>query len=129
MTAEHIKKVAKRAEYDCGNALEPFLKSHKYKIYNMLNADRSEMLHLNYQEYDTWHKEQVQKMVRQYGLQEFQYLLQVCKECLETVDREGRLLSFGVECAIEAFSENQELKLQNQCIAEFSRSYSHSAWR
>jgi len=109
VTAEHIKKVAKRAEYDCGNALEPFLKSHKYKIYNMLNADRSEMLHLNYQEYDTWHKEQVQKMVRQYGLQEFQYLLQVCKECLETVDREGRLLSFGVECAIEAFSENQEL--------------------
>lgn len=109
VTAEHIKKVAKRAEYDCGNALEPFLKSRKYKIYNMLNADRSEMLHLNYQEYDTWHKEQVQKMVRQYGLQEFQYLLQVCKECLETVDREGRLLSFGVECAIEAFSENQEL--------------------
>lgn len=48
-------------------------------------------------------------MIRQYGLQEFQYLLQVCQECLETIDREGQLLLFGVECAIEAFSENQEL--------------------
>lgn len=109
VTAEHIKKIAKRAEYDYGNSLEPFLKSRKYEIYNVLNTDRSEMFHMDYQEYENWHKDQVEKMVRQYGLQEFQYLLQVCKECLETVDREGRLLCFGVECVIEAFSENQEL--------------------
>lgn len=107
--AEHIKKTAKRAEYDCGNLLEPFLKSRKYEIYNVLNANHSEIVHMDYQEYEDWHKEQVQKMIRQYGLQEFQYLLQVCQECLETIDREGQLLLFGVECAIEAFSENQEL--------------------
>lgn len=107
--AEHIKKVAKRAEYDCGNALEPFLKSRKHKIYNVLNADRSEMLHLDYQERNVWHREQIQSLVQQYSFQEFQYLLQVCKECLETVDPNGGLLRFGVECAIEAFSENQEL--------------------
>lgn len=109
VTAKHIKKIAKRAEYDYGNSLEPFLKSRKYEIYNALNADRSEMFHMDYREYEKWHKEQVQKMVRQYGLQEFQYLLQVCQECLETIDCEGRLLSFGLECAIEAFSENREL--------------------
>ena len=109
VTAEHIKKIAKRAEYDYGNSLEPFLKSRKYEIYNVLNTDRSEMFHMDYQEYENWHKDQVEKMVRQYGLQEFQYLLQVCKECLETVDREGRLLCFGVECVVEVFSENQEL--------------------
>ena len=107
--AERIKKAAKRAEYDCGNALEPFLKSRKYEIYNVLKANHSEMVHLDYQEYDTWHRDQVQNMVQQYSFQEFQYLLQVCKEYLETVDCEGRLLSFGVECAIEAFSKNQKL--------------------
>lgn len=89
--------------------MEPFLKSRKYGIYHTLNMDRSEMFHMDYREYEKWHKEQVQKMVRQYGFQEFQYLLQVCQECLETIDCEGRLLSFGLECAIEAFSENREL--------------------
>lgn len=107
--AAHIKKVANRADYNCGDALEPFLKSHKYKIYNLLNEERSAMLHMGRGKNEKWHKGQVQRMMQQYGLQEFQYLLQVCKECLETIDREGRLLSFGVECAIEAFSDNQEL--------------------
>lgn len=107
--AEHIKNIAIQAQYDFGNALEPFLKSRKYGIYNVLNADRSEMFHMDYQEYEKWHKEQVQKMVQQYGLQEFRYLLQVCQECLETFDSERRLLSSGVECTIEAFSENQKL--------------------
>lgn len=107
--AEHTKKIAKHAEYDCGNLLEPFLQSSKYEIYNVLNADRNEMFYMGYQEYENWRKEQIQKMVQQYGLQEFQYLLQVCQECLETIDCEGRLLSSSVEYVIEAFSENQEL--------------------
>ena len=106
--AEHIKKVAECTEYECGNELEPFLKSRKYEIYNVLNTDYSEMLHLDYQVYEACHKEQVQNLVKQYGLQEFRYLLQVCKECLEVVDREGRSLSSGVEYAVEAFSKNQE---------------------
>lgn len=78
-------------------------------LHLVLNTDYSEMLHLDYQVYEACHKEQVQNLVKQYGLQKFRYLLQVCKECLEVVDREGRSLSSGVEYAMEAFSKNQEL--------------------
>jgi DNA polymerase III delta prime subunit len=107
--AEHINEIAKYAEYDCGNALEPFLNSHKYQIYNALNTNHGVMLQLGYQEYNMWHKKQVQNMVREYRSREFQYLFQVCKECIETIDRDECRLSFGVEYAIDTFSKNQEL--------------------
>lgn len=106
---EHIRNVGHRAEYDCEDTFAPFLQSYKYRIYHVLNGERREMLHLGFREFGEWHKRQVQKLVQQYDLLEYQYLLQVCKECLETVDREARLLSFGVECAVEAPSANQTL--------------------
>lgn len=107
--AKHIRNVGHRAGYDCEDTFAPFLQSHKYRIYHVLNGERREMLHLGFQEYEDWHKRQVHKLVQQYDLLEYRYLLQVCKECLESFDREARLLSFGVECAIEASSANQTL--------------------
>ncbi|MEA5040600.1 MAG: ATP-binding protein [Clostridiaceae bacterium] len=107
--AEHVRNVAQRAEYDCGDTLLPFLRSHKYEIYHVLNGNRREMLHLGLQEYEEWHREQVQELVQQYDLLKYQHLFQVCNECLEMVDRETQLLSFGVEYAIEASSANQTL--------------------
>ena len=48
-------------------------------------------------------------MVKNYDLQDFQHLLEVCRECLMTVDKDARLLSSGIEYAIEAFSSNPEM--------------------
>lgn len=92
--------------------LQKCLQSYKYRIFHVLNGEHREMLHLGFQKYREWHKRQVQQLVQQYGLLEYQYLLQVCKECLETFDCKARLLSFGVECAIEASSANQTLYLK-----------------
>ena len=107
--AEHIRDIAIRGGYNCGDVLTPFFESRKYQIYHTLNNYRAEMLHMGFDEYDEWHRKQIQEMVFQYSIDDFRYLLRVCKECLETVDCEGRLLSCGIEYAIESFYENQEL--------------------
>lgn len=107
--AEHIKEISNRAQYDCRNILEPFLESDKYKIYSVLNENHRKIFHMEYQEYEEWHKEQIQRMTQQYDLEEFQYFLQICRECLDTFDQKGHLLAFGIECVIDALSENQEL--------------------
>lgn len=107
--AEHIRGVVQRIEYGRTEALVPFIESTKFTIYHTLKFDHFEMLELSYDEYRTLHKAHVQDMVENYDLQDFQYLLEVCRECLMTVDKDARLLSSGIEYAIEAFASNPEL--------------------
>ena len=109
--AEHIRVVARRAEYGCTEALVPFIESPKFTIYHTLKFDHREMLKLSYDERRTLHKKRVQNMVKDYELRDFQNLLGICRECLMTVDKDARLLSSGIEYAIEAFSSNCELFL------------------
>ena len=110
LIAEHIRDIAEKAEYTCENNLNPFLNSRKYKIYNILKQD-NKRLALGYEEYGLWHKNQVQKLVREYDFQEFQYLLQVCKEHTETVDRETDLAD-GLKEAIDAFSGKKGMYME-----------------
>lgn len=107
--AEHLRNVAQRIEYDCLDALAPFIESPKFAIYHTLKFDHLEWRELSYNERRTHHKECVQNMVKNYDLQDFQHLLEVCRECLMTVDKDARLLSSGIEYAIEAFSSNPEM--------------------
>ena len=107
--AEHIAKLAQRIEYGCIEALIPFIDSPKFTIYHTLKFDHLEMLELSYDERRTLHKTRVQNMVKNYDLQDFQYLLNVCRECLTAIDKDARLLSAGIEYALEAFSSNSAL--------------------
>ena len=56
---------------------------------------------MDYQDGMEWHRKQIQEIMQQYGISEFQFLLDVCNECLETVDSEGGRLSFGLKYAID----------------------------
>lgn len=112
LIAEHINKVAKHAECDCTELLNSFLGSPKYETYRMLNADRSELYHMDYKEFEEWHKAEIYKTVKQYSISDFYNLLDVCQEYLETVDKESRRLSFGLECAIDALSYNKSLYIE-----------------
>ena len=107
--AEHLKDVAQRIEYGCLDALAPFIESPKFAIYYTLKFDHHKWRELSYNERRTHHKECVQNMVRNYDLRDFQHLLEVCRECLISVDKDARLLSSGIEYAIKAFSSNPEL--------------------
>ena len=107
--AKHIKKVSKRAEYVCDDLLEPFLNSKKYRIYSVLNLDPLLLLNMDYYERENWHREQVQNLVKGYELRDFQYLLQICTECMETVDTSARYLTRGIEYAINACSKDKKL--------------------
>lgn len=110
--AEHIEEVAERAEYSNKYILIPFLNSDKYRMYHTLNANRREMLHMEYGEFEEWHRAQVYDMVQEYDIDAFRYLIDVCQECFETVDPKGGQLSFGLSCAIESFSNNKELYIE-----------------
>lgn len=110
--AEHIEKVARRAKQDYGDIFAPFLESHKYRVFKVLNANDSEELQMDYQEYEQWRKKQILEMVREYNLQDVQFMFQVCRECSNEVDDGDRMLSFGIECAIEAFAGNPEMYIR-----------------
>ena len=109
LIAEHIDNVAKNVGFDCKDTLNPFLNSSKYEIYHLLNSDRRGMLDMNHRDYEEWHQRQIQQVMQEYSLSDFQFLLDVCTECLKTVDLEARRLFCGLSYAIDALSFNQEL--------------------
>ena len=110
--AEHIDKVANQVEYDCADTLIPFLNSPKYEIYKLLNSNRKDLLQMDYQDGMERHRKQIQESMQRYSILEFQFLLDVCNECLETVDLEGGRLSFGLKYAIDALSSDHELYIK-----------------
>ena len=110
--AEHIKDVAEHIEYPYDNVLSPFLESQKYKIYHMLNMNRCERNNMGYTEFKEYQKTEIKTCIKQYSISDFHYLLTVCRECLESVDRNAQCLGVGLDCAIEAFSYNQDLYIE-----------------
>lgn len=109
--AKHILKVSNRAGYDYCEPLRPFIESEKYTIYENLKDNLYEMRELTYKERTNAHKQRVQRLVQEYSLLDFRFLLDVCKESIQTVDKESQRLSVGLEYAIDSFSNNRVLYL------------------
>lgn len=107
--AKHIKDVAQRIEYDCQKILAPFADSPKYKIYTALCVHHEDNFHLSFEEANNKHKQRVKGLVQNYSLAQFQYLLQICTECILTVDQDERRLSSGMRLVMETLAENHEL--------------------
>ena len=107
--ARHIKDVADRIKSEYNDRLSPYLKAPKYKIFYALKPNRKEDLMPDYDAGVAHHKERVKKLVCHYDLSQCQGLLDVCKECLSTMDKDGRLLSAGVGYVFEALVENESL--------------------
>ncbi len=107
--AEHINSVAQSSQYDIGNALDVFLHSKKYLIFHALTSDLTELVEMGYLEYEQHHQAQIRQMVSNYGFDDIRYLIQVCSECLCTVDQNGRLLTTSIGYVFEAVSNNQDL--------------------
>lgn len=107
--AEHIKKMAEWIEIDVGNYYAPFLSSHKYKIYYALSAEHSDIQSMDYYEHEAWHKEKVKRLVEDYSISDFQFLLQLCRECIETFDRQKYLLGQGLMYVFDSISGNKKL--------------------
>ena len=61
---------------------------------------------MDYYERENWHREQVQNLVKEYELRDFQYLLQICTECMKTVDTSERYITRGIEYSIKASSKD-----------------------
>ncbi len=109
MLAEHINEVAQKAQYDIGDELTPFLQSKKYLVFDMLTSHRMKMRDLGYHEYQEYHRAQIKRITSGYEVNDVRYLMQVCRECLDTADQDGHLLSFGIRYFFEAIAGNQEL--------------------
>lgn len=110
--AKHMSKVSASAGFDYGELLIPYFESSKYTIYEGLKENLFEMRELSYDERIDVHKQRVHLLVKNYKLEDFIFLFDVCSESLESVDRENRQLSSGLEYAIDSIEENQELYLE-----------------
>lgn len=110
--AEKIRNAAQRMGCDCEDKLQSFFESPKYVIYNALRKDPMELLDSNYEKRKKLLKERTQKLIQNYDASDFRFLFQVCTECLNSVDPEARLLSFGIENAISAAASNQDLYIE-----------------
>jgi hypothetical protein len=109
VTAAHIEDILKLINYDDIDILSPFLNSPKYLIFDVLNNKRQKQIFKGYQERKAWEKEQVQLLVKGYDALKYEYMFQICNECLCTIDKEARLLTSGVEYALEAIAANSTL--------------------
>lgn len=109
VTAAHIEDILKLINYDHIDILSPFLNSPKYLIFDVLNNKRQKQIFKDYQERKAWEKEQVQLLVKGYDVLKYEYMFQICNECLCTIDKEARLLTSGVEYALEAIPANSTL--------------------
>lgn len=107
--AAHIEDILKLINYDDIDILSPFLNSPKYLIFDVLNNKRQKQIFKGYQERKAWEKEQVQLLVKGYDALKYEYMFQICNECLCTIDKEARLLTSGVEYALEAIAANSTL--------------------
>lgn len=106
--AEHIKEVSDSIRYDCGKAITLFLTSQKYEIYRVLNGNYRKRRQMGYDAYVEWHERAIKEKIQALDCEGYRYMFAVCKECMETVDPQGRRLHFGVECAIESLAGNKE---------------------
>lgn len=107
--AENIQNAAQLAGYDCGNTLTPFLEAQKYRIYFALKSHRRDWDDRDFHSQEKRHRARVQKLVCHYDLTDFRYMIDVCNECRQSVDREARQLLHGLEYAFDSISENEEL--------------------
>ncbi len=110
--AENIQKAARLAEYDCGDVLVPFLEAKKYKIYFALKPHLEDWDDHNLHAKEERHKARVSELVRHYDLTDFRYLVEVCKESLQSVDCDARKLLFGLGYAFETLYDNSELYVE-----------------
>ena len=109
--ANHLLKVSQSSGCDCHERLKSFLESRKYLVYESLKENLYEMRDLTYEQRIDAHKQRVQSLVKGYSLLDFCFLLDVCKESIQTVDKDNQRLCAGLEYAIDSFAEDQDMYL------------------
>lgn len=107
--AKKIKNVAQHIEYDCEDTFSSFIDSPKYKIYDALRTHHEDLTHFSIERDYQQRKERARQLVQHYDLVQFQNLLQVCTECLASIDQNEHELAFGMRLVMEVLAENHEL--------------------
>ena len=125
----HLERVYKRAELPYDEALfHSFTKSKKYHIYYTLKGGRK-YLDLSYEEEKVKHKADVETLVKEYNISDYEYMFSVCKESEGLPNRDeysiGKSLSYAFEIAFTnqvVYTEIVELylKMDTPCNARAS---------
>lgn len=108
--AKHLLEVSDKIGDGYQELLRPLLESPKFLIYELLKDNIYDMHGLSHNERIDIHKKRVQSLADRYSISDFRSLFGICLEALQTIDKEGRQLSAGIEYAIDSIpTDNQEL--------------------
>ena len=119
LIAAHLEQISHTFNCTYREKFAPFLSSYKYKVYDVLRVDRREQFRIGYDEYNTQHKQQVENLVKCYGINEYHRLFQICNEYLEISNKRNFTLCSGLDYAISACTKNTSLYIN--VIKEYLR--------
>lgn len=99
--AEHIEDIARRARFNCKDSFIPFRESSKFIIYSILKGDRKKILELGYEKAENYRHRRIRDLVKNYSIDDYEFLIQVCQECCLSFEKQERHLSAGIDHLFE----------------------------